>query len=366
MSTHKAEVVPVIMEKHPNADSLSVVNVFGGYTCIVRTEDWRGIDLAIYIPPDSLVDTTRSEFAFLMDQAKADGKARIKAKKLRGIISFGLLIPAPAGAQVGEDFWEKLGLEHYEPAVAGEKTAGPLMGGEVAAAPQLCSPKYDLENFRRYHGLFEPGELVLVSEKLDGANSRYVYLDGQMHCGSHNNWKKEYPDYSHVTVEKLLAVGKTEEEANVIVDRLKTKKTKNLWWSMLEKYPIIEEFCRNFPGCVVYGEIYGNINCIKYGLPDGNRFAAFDLFFSGRWLDSLEARERTCSNFPWVPHVPSSGKYDFNELVALAEGPTLVADAKKGTIREGIVVSPVQERADPRLGRTKLKIVSGAYLEKFR
>lgn len=371
LSTHKVEVVPVVMEKHPNADSLSVVRVFGGYTCCVRTQDWQGIGLAAYLPPDSVVDTTRSEFAFLMDQAKADGKARIKAKKLRGVISFGLLVPAPQGAQLGDDLATSLGVEHYEPTPEHEKRGSLYMGGEVAPAPSVHTVKYDVDAFRRYHHLFVPDEPVVITEKLDGANSRFVFAEGKMHCGSRTEWKKEYPDYSHVTAEKLIAAGKTEEEAQQILDRLQGKKRKNLWWEMLDKYPIIEEFCRACPGVIVYGEVFGNVNCIKYGLPDGNRFAAFDLMYEGKWLDAYEARCRTADccksdDFPWVPHIPNTGKYNFEEACALAEGQSLVPDAKAGTIREGVVIKPVKERFDSHIGRICFKCVSGAYLEKYR
>ena len=58
--------------------------------------------------------------------------------------------------------------------------------------------------------------------------------------------------------------------------------------------------------------------------------------------------------------------YDFDTICAMAEGPTLVKHAKEGTIREGVVVSPIEERTDPHLGRVKLKVVSGAYLERYR
>ena len=36
-STHRVEIVPVNLEPHPNADTLSIVRVFDGYTCVVRT-----------------------------------------------------------------------------------------------------------------------------------------------------------------------------------------------------------------------------------------------------------------------------------------------------------------------------------------
>jgi hypothetical protein len=49
-STHRVEIVPVNLEPHPNADTLSIVRVFDGYTCVVRTADWEGVPFAAYIP----------------------------------------------------------------------------------------------------------------------------------------------------------------------------------------------------------------------------------------------------------------------------------------------------------------------------
>ena len=57
MSTFRCDVVPVTLEPHPNADSLSLVRV-GGYTVCVRTADWEGVDRGVYIPPDSVVPAT--------------------------------------------------------------------------------------------------------------------------------------------------------------------------------------------------------------------------------------------------------------------------------------------------------------------
>ena len=86
-STHRVEVVPITLEPHPNADTLSIVRVFAGYTVCVRTTDWQGRALGAYVPPDSLVDTTRPEFAFLADGKRA--RQRIKVKKLRGVAAWG-------------------------------------------------------------------------------------------------------------------------------------------------------------------------------------------------------------------------------------------------------------------------------------
>src|SRR5438128_12699518 len=115
-STHRVEVVPVKLRRHENADSLSIVDIFG-YTVCVRTADWKDGDFGAYIPPDSVVPDT-PEFAFLA------GKTRIKAKRLRGVVSFGLLMPAPPGGKIGDDVAELMGVTHYEPLIqnGGETT----------------------------------------------------------------------------------------------------------------------------------------------------------------------------------------------------------------------------------------------------
>ena len=173
-STHKVEVVPVKLRQHDNADSLSVVDVFG-YTVVVRTEDWQAGQLGAYFPPDSVVDIFQPEFAFLASGTKTH--SRIRAKKLRGIQSFGLLIPAPEGAKVGDDLAEHFGVTHYEP-----ELSAAYSGGEAEAAPAHLShlSKFDVDALRRYPYLFKPDEKVLITEKINGANARYCYYDGRM------------------------------------------------------------------------------------------------------------------------------------------------------------------------------------------
>ena len=54
ISTRKAEVVPVVLQKHPNADRLGIVQVYG-YTCVVGIEHWDNFDRGIYITPDTMI-----------------------------------------------------------------------------------------------------------------------------------------------------------------------------------------------------------------------------------------------------------------------------------------------------------------------
>ena len=169
MSTHKCEVIRVLLEEHPTADLLSIVKVHG-YECAVRTEEWKNGDLGVYIPPDSIVPDTEA-FKFL------DGHTRIRARKIRGRYSQGVLAHAPEGVQEGDDCMEMMGIEHYEPPM-------PMVsGGDNEKGPEGFFPVYDIEDYNRYAAeVFVPGEEVVATEKIHGclnAKARISMPDGQ-------------------------------------------------------------------------------------------------------------------------------------------------------------------------------------------
>ena len=319
-STHKVEVVPVVLESHPNADSLSVVRVFDGFTACVRTADWKPGMLGAYVPPDSLLDTRRPEFAFL-----ADGKKdvhRIKVKRLRGVVSMGLLIHAPDGAQLGDDVAEQLGVIHYEP------PPQISTGGENVRPPAGYHPVYDIDNLRRFAHAFDDGEEVWITEKIHGANGRWCFLNGEMFTGSRTEWKKE---------------------ANEVV-----------WWKALESHPEIRDWCLTNEGWTVYGEVYGRVQDLRYGL-NGVRIMVFDLLSpAGVWADPEHALELG-SGLPWVPLI-SREPFRLPRMLELAEGQSLVSGANH--VREGCVVKPIRERTDPEIGRVILKVIGNGYLER--
>lgn len=329
MSIHRVDVVPVRLEKHSNADSLSVVRV-SDYTVVVRTQDWISRDIAAYIEPDYVVPADRSEFSFLSTSHKPISNNgitgyRIKVKRLRGVMSMGLLIPAPDDAVIGDNVIDRLGVVRYEQPV-------PLSTrGEAVAGPPGVHHKYDVESAYRYKHLFVEGEPVIATEKVHGANARYTFVDGVMYCGSRTEWKREDPN--------------------------------NIWWKALNECPALQLFCKSNPGITVYGEVYGNVQDLKYGAKNGQVwFVAFDLLRNGEWIDNNESREIGCI-LPWVPVIYHGPFVD--GLFELADGKSAVA-AENGVdqIREGIVIKPLVERSNVEIGRTQLKIVSNAYLER--
>lgn len=334
MSDHSCPVVRVELEPHPNADALSIVKV-GGYQVVVRTDDWQDKEFGVYIPPDSIVPF-QEPFEFLGEK-----HLRIKAKKFRGEYSYGLLIPAPDGAKEGDDYASHFGIKHYEPPV-------PMStGGDNVHAPPGVHPKYDVENYKspKYNHIIPEGEPVVITEKIHGANARFIFTDDQMWAGSRTNWKKYDP--------------------------------KNIWWMALAQNPWIEKWCRAHPDHALYGEVFGQVQDLRYGTQKGEiRFCVFDILKDGKWLSypdtvglNLDCSEHCwlgqvhlntpINDLIWVP-ILYVGPFSEELALKLAEENSSIEGADHH--REGVVIRPVVDRWDRKLGRVQLKIVGGKYL----
>jgi RNA ligase (TIGR02306 family) len=318
-STHRVEVIRIgEIEKHPNADSLGIVRIYG-YTCCVRLGDFQPGDLAAYIVPDSVVPDTPA-FAFLQ------GHRRIKVRRLRGMYSQGLLVKAPEGACEGDDVAEVLGVTRYEPPCAVRT------GGSAEPGPGFFCPKYDVESWHRYKALLVEGEEIAVTEKIHGASARFTWANERLYCGSRSEWLREASEV--------------------------------LWWVAAAASPWIEEFARAHAGWVLYGEVFGRVQDLRYGVQPGGkpRFLAFDIFdaAAGVWVPwTTLAQTLPPEHRAPVLHV---GPYAEARAVELSRGKSLVPGADH--IREGVVLQPLRERIDGEIGRVKLKVVSDEYLER--
>jgi len=374
-TTHQALVVPFEMTKIEDADALSLVRV-GGYTCVVRTEDWAGVDKAVYVVPDSVVDTTRPEFGFLAPQADSDGLARIRARKfLKKYVSYGLLVPAPADAVVGEDWAERLGVKRYDaddPTAGGHKKRGFTIGGEHEPGPDLLTGPdyYDVDALRSNMTLIDAGTPVFVQEKLDGSNYRVVFHDGRYWVKSRNCWVRRNPNYDHVTREYLEANMKLQDGTpnvdgvNRVLAEIEKKKGRVAGiWEFFEKQTELWTFLAANPGTTVYGEVYGNTHQVKYGFPDGNKFAAFDVYTDGRFLNGSEAYNLlTRAGVPTAPLIAEDVPFDFAQLEAMSDRKSAAPGCAAGTVCEGLVIRPTIETHNPRYGRVILKLISPEYM----
>lgn len=347
MSTHAIKVVPLPpIVKHPNADTLGLVD-FDGWQCIVKSEEWRKGEPCVYIPPDYCVDTTRPEFSF-----HASRGHRVKAIRLRKEWSEGLVVKPPPNAKVGDDVMKTLGIWRYEPPIKGqpnptnkrpptwwERWFGWLWKRRPYGPKGLTLKVYDIEHLQGNTRFMTDGEPVWVTEKIHGANARYVWWKGKLWIGSRQRWLKHGGDKG------FYKAG-----------------ADSVWHEALT--PAMENWCRANPGMVLFGEVYGRVQDLTYGLPNGVAFRAFDVYDSQArtfWDWSIAARSLDAAGVQLVP-VYYNGPYKFETAQVFAEGRSAIP--KADNIREGVVVRPVAERRSPGCGRVIFKVVSRQYLER--
>jgi RNA ligase (TIGR02306 family) len=314
--------------KHPWADNLALTQI-EGCTVVVPITMTEGMR-CIFIPVDSVLDMSRPWFKHLQSRHKDSKTPRtthhLKAVKIRGVFSMGMAIEVPAelsGLGTGDDASDDIGAEKYvEP-------PDYKMGGKQSAPPAGAPGAYGMESYRKYKELLIPGELVVVTEKLHGCNIRFMRgPDSRLFVGSHNCWWAE--DDS------------------------------NLWWNVARKYRIADLIP---PGVVVYGEVYGDVQDLRYGAKPGSgdiNLALFDIqdvsdysFWS--WA-ALEPWAVT-NGLPVVP-VIYKGAYDHEVISQAAQGESTLA----AHIREGVVIKAEPSRRCLEIGRVIMKLHSEAYL----
>lgn len=304
------EVRPEDVIPHPNADSLSIVRI-DGFQAIVRTAEWWDLPkLGAYIPPDSILPE-----GFMPDLPR-----RVRAVRLRGLYSEGLLVPAPEGSRLFDDVAAILGVEHYEPEPEPD-------GGARSPAP-LAMASYDLDNARKVSfERFCAGADVIITEKIHGQNWRGVWKDDRIHVGSRTGWWQPGA----------------------------------VFWQGLTSE--LESLIQTHAGCVFIGEQYGFVGGFPYdSVKRAPRIRIFDVWepSCGWWsYAKMEAEIPSHLRVPELGRAPWTG--DLTYFNPFAEGSTRLGGSH---IREGCVLR--QDGGPPALGgdRRVLKLVGRGYLTK--
>jgi RNA ligase (TIGR02306 family) len=376
-STHQALCVPIELIKHPNADALSICRI-DDYTVVARTEDWIGKTKAVYICPDTLVDITMPQFNFLAKDAKYTQNsqpngpyARIRAKKLRGVQSYGLLAQCDETTPLGTDFFELWKLGRYESSINSPTGGfGFVTSGEVASPPELhfTLPKYDVEGGNKWaRKVFIEGERTILTLKYHGSSGCWVYINGEFHCRSRTEFKKEFASPPKADKDKLIAkLG--EEKGLEVFNKIQEKQqnwtsSRNLWWRVLRENEWLQRFCQDNPGVFVFGEVIG-VQGTKflYGMNPGEvSVRVFDLMKDGVWMDYEPGRELG-KDLKWVRVLNDNFPFNMNELIKFVE--TMGVYDNVGGYEEGVVIKPISERWNEYIGRTQVKLINPVYLEK--
>lgn len=325
-SMGKARVIRLgKLEAHPNADRLWLTEVDGMTVCTGKDNNFSEGDLVYYVPPDMYIDRDDPIFSFLTEK-------RIKAKRLRGIMSYGFLLPSKYGGNEGDDVTERLGLIKYEDFLDKNSPKSDNDDFKVFASvgPSGGVNYTDIENIKKYYKSLESVGDIVVTEKIHGQNGKFVYQNGKLFVGSRTRW--------------------------VAADN-------SNWWKIARQYDL-EKVLSEFENLIVFGEVYGDVQDMKYECKQGElRFRVFDIYDISRekYLDYNEYEEtRVKMSFLGCPVLYLGPWQGLDHIKELAESDSVV-DTHKG-IREGVVVRPITERYDHRIGRVILKYVSDRYL----
>jgi RNA ligase (TIGR02306 family) len=359
-------------EKHPDADSLDVCTVLGDYPVITKRGEYHPYQMACYIPIDSIVPDTE-QFYFLCPKAyekyedeqgqvqqrqlgpkypqgQVPEKYRIiKAKKIRGIYSQGMLVPIPESyfeerdpahgpatfLNVGDSIVDIFNLKKWEEPEEENLPGLKKTGTNAEKAPQGWSiPHYDIDGIRKYVNCLQEDERIVLTEKIHGSNAGFSHDGTRLWVKSRNFYKKQ------------------DEE--------------DMWWDIALRYDL-ENKLKPFPGMVFFGEVYGQVKGFRYDtvIADGRlmtKVRFFDVFDTKR-LRYLDYDDRvkmiTDAGLDTVPELyrgPWQGK---EKMYSFAEGFTTLGGKH---IREGFVLNTLCERYEPRLNsRMQVKLVGEGY-----
>ncbi len=350
MSEFKTEVVRIEIEPHPNADRLELARI-GDYQSIVGKGVFASGDLVAYIQESSIVPQGILEELGLVGKLAGSRSDRVKAVRLRGVLSQGICYPARERWSEGDDVSGELGITKYSPPIPTH------MAGAVFDAGPQRTVRYDIENIKRHPDVLVMGERVRVTEKLHGT---FCCVGVVSEADAHE-------EYGRLCVSSKGLGGKG-------LAFVPEEDTTNLYLRAARATDALEKLSERAAerSLFVLGEVFGRgVQDLAYGADVTKEgalgFRVFDVRVGalgdpkGRWMGDEELTS-FCEEvgFEQVP-VLYRGPFSKEKVLELTDGLETVSGTG-AHLREGVVVRPTDERRDDALGRVQLKSVSAAYL----
>lgn len=354
----EVKVVNVLdVRPHPDADRLDIALIHG-FECVIAKNSFQPGDPAVYFPDAAILPDTTLRDLGLWDEQKGIGKLagpwgnRIHPIRLRDVLSQGLLVKPPAGANPGDDMAEHYGVTKWVPEIPTE------MQGDLVNIP-VRRPEYDIQDYLRWPGIIRDGDRVVYTEKLHGTHAAYTCVPGLDHPGLYhgNTIIGSKGIVQHASFEYS-----PDNDGAIYVRAFREHLAETGIWDR------VEDFATQLGEPVtVFGEIFGvGVQDLHYGMETKGHpgFRAFDVHTGdpreGAYLE-FQTMKALCEDRFGIPVVPVlyDGPHSETFLQAFTQG----KDTISGThVREGVVITASPERCHPELGRVKLKSKNPAYL----
>ena len=350
------------IEPHPYADRLDIAHIGDGIKCVVGKNSFKQGQFVVHIPEDAILPPALLEEMGLTGMLAGKSKNRVRPRKIKGILSEGILYPCygpSLGMKIeiveGLDFAPELGLRKYDQPIPAS------MGGEVQNLGREYTLSYDIENIYKYRRVIPEGRDVVMTEKIHGS---WCCL------GFH-------PDAGPIVTSKGLSkkglafkVGGGRSNIYLEMWELYGKIVMQYYNAMVVHSPSL--FSNgNSRGVYMLGEVYGRgVQDMNYGL-DGRDFRLFDVVdgdgisqyfkpgvdFNDKFIGELGCvKDGVAVMMKGVPEV-YRGPFSMEVLERETQGKSRLYDG----IREGVVVRPIYEKRDEKLGRVILKSINPAY-----
>jgi RNA ligase (TIGR02306 family) len=358
------------VKPHPDADRLDVVT-FEDYSwsCVTARGTMSIGDLAVYFETDSVLPQSLIDLAFKDSKIKPDN-GRIRAIKIRGVFSEGLLLPLSIDEKLAKlsknaDTDSILGVTKYEPP---EIVAGPQKSSSSKKVRKSLKsrvdklPRYiDTVRIEKVKTLFSDDELVHVTAKLHGTSVRY-------------GWGKitlKNPILNFLR-NILVMLGLIDAYKFVYGSRNVDFPSDQLYKQVADSENLEEILPKNY---TLFGEIVGfskggkpiQGNGYTYGCSKGKcDFYAYALMIDGKYQDYdvfCEFCDDEC--IARVPLLMCAQWGNVNKVIKdIRDGKNCLTDIEKDIpCREGVVVGSVKEQHHSATGQRKVvKMINPNYL----
>lgn len=340
MSTIHAHVIRLQdVRPHPNADKLDLAMAKGWQVCVGR-EKYKNGDLVVYIEAGSVLPQSLAEelgiLNYLSHRLDIDGERQQMVHRvvLRGEPSFGLVLDMRPewGFAEGDDAAPVLGITKFNPPIK-------VYSGDLLPEHPLFTQYTEIEDLRSFPNVLQPGEPVMITEKIHGMNGRTGFVKDE------------------IGVQVLVG------SRRGLRARPEPGKSNSTYWMPYEhggvKRFISDAIEGGYKQAIIYYEIFGK-GVQKYGY-DTNKpaFRVFDIMLDGIYVNAFRMVE-LCHQYalPIVPQLYVAA-FDWDVIRKLAEDESQIGGTHGS---EGVVVRPIVERHDPTIGRVVLKYLGTRYL----
>lgn len=356
MSNWKVSKEKIQLFTHPNADQLQIGKV-GTYQVVVQKGLYSDGDEVVFAPEKSvLTGKIKQEFEKYLS---GPDKNRVKAVRLRGEVSCGIIIPKDILGDisifpVGEDISEKLDIVKYEPPIPQS------LAGQVKRYDMDHIGHHDCEHYNVYADELIDGERIVITEKVHG--SQFIL--------GHDVDK----DNTIISSKGLLKSG-------LVID----PSDSNFYWTACKNDDIVNKIKSNWSAGVV--QIFGEGVPIQKGYTYGQdkpTVRIFDIRYNGVSIPYDQVPEDFKSL--WVPVIYDGVvNMDKKEIVIYSDPekgihktrieytiPKNILDMREGMeevsgqklhIREGVVIRPYIDRDAKDGTKLRLKVINPAYKE---